>query len=96
MSLNEALQRLAAQRDALQQFKVRSLSVFGSVARGEAQRDSDIDLLVKFSEPVGLFEFARLQSFLEEVLGTHVDLVTPTALRESMRDEVPREAVRAA
>ena len=96
MTLNETLERLANQREALQGFKVRSLSVFGSVARGEAGRGSDVDLLVEFSEPVGLFEFARLKRFLEQVLETRVDLVTPAALRASMRESVLREAVRAA
>ncbi len=96
MTLQEALRRLAGQEDALRRFKVRSLSVFGSVARGDARQDSDIDLLVEFTEPVGLFEFARLQRFLEAVLEARVDLVTPAALRESMRDDILREAVRAA
>lgn len=96
MTLDDARNKLAAQRDELRAFKVQTLSVFGSVARGEAGSDSDVDLLVEFSEPVGLFEFARLQAFLEEILGRRVDLVTPGALRESMRERVIREAVRAA
>ena len=70
--------------------------MFGSVARGEANDNSDVDLLVEFSEPVGLFAFARLQRFLEQILETRVDLATPAALRDSMREEVLEEAVRAA
>ena len=96
LTLNDIRDRLADHREVLRNFKVRSLFVFGSVARGEANQGSDVDLLVEFAEPVGLFEFARLQRFLEESLRARVDLVTRAALRESMREEVLREAVRAA
>ena len=96
MTLHQALAKLASEREALRAFKVRELSIFGSVARDEAGKDSDVDLLVEFTEPVGLFEFARLQQFLEQVLDARVDLVTPAALRASMREQVLREAVRAA
>jgi predicted nucleotidyltransferase len=96
MTLDDALTKLEAHTEKLRQFKVEALYVFGSVARGEADDDSDVDLLVEFSEPVGLFAFARLQRFLEEILETRVDLATPGALRDSMRDEVLQEAVRAA
>jgi predicted nucleotidyltransferase len=96
MTLEQAIKTLARHKDALSEFKVDSLFVFGSVARGEAEARSDIDILVEFSETVGLFEFARLRGFLEDVLGSRVDLVTPGALRESMRENVLREAVRAA
>ena len=96
MTLDDALTRLEAHTGELRQLKVEALYVFGSVARGEASDDSDVDLLVEFSEPVGLFAFARLQRFLEEILETRVDLATRAALRDSMRDEVLEEAVRAA
>ena len=58
--------------------------------------ESDVDLLVEFSVPVGLFEFVRLRRFLEEILGARVDLVTPGALKPQLRQAVLREAVRAA
>lgn len=96
MTLEQATKTLARHKDTLSEFKVDSLFIFGSVARGEAEARSDIDILVEFSETVGLFEFARLRSFLEDVLGCRVDLVTPGALRESMRENILREAVRAA
>ena len=90
------LSHLKRQKRTLKKFGVRSISVFGSVARNRVRKHSDIDLLVEFSKPVGLFEFARLKIHLEEVLGRKVDLVTPQALRKELRDEILREAIRAA
>ena len=50
-----------------EKFGVESLSLFGSVARNEARADSDVDLLVEFNRPVGLFGLIALQNFLETV-----------------------------
>lgn len=79
----------------MKKFGVRSISIFGSVARNKVGRQSDVDLLVEFEKPVGLFEFARLQMYLEEVLGRKVDLVTPEALRKELRETILREAIHA-
>lgn len=72
--------------------RVRRLSLFGSQLRGSAGPDSDIDLLVEFSTPVGYFELARIGRHLTEFLGARVDLVTPAALSKYFRDEVVRQA----
>jgi len=72
---------------------VKNLAVFGSLARGEASDSSDIDLLVEFARPVGLFEFIRLKLFLENLTGKSVDLVTRDALRPGMRKEILKEIV---
>ena len=96
MRRDQALAALSGQRRELEAFKVASISIFGSVARDEAGDRSDVDLLVEFSEPVGLFHFVRLKRFLEEVLGARVDLVTPGALKAQLRDQILREAIRAA
>ncbi|MFN8534004.1 MAG: nucleotidyltransferase family protein [Dehalococcoidia bacterium] len=95
MRCEEAIERLTAHAEEWRSHGVASLAIFGSVARGEAGPDSDIDVLVRFAEPVGLFAFLRLQRRLEEVLGCRVDLVTEDALRQSFREEVLREAIRA-
>ena len=84
---------LRENRMALDELGVKSLALFGSAARGEASPHSDVDLLVEFSVPVGLFEFARLKLRLEQILGCEVDLVTPDALRPTMKDDILREAV---
>ena len=87
---------LRAHRDELRDLGVRSLFLFGSAARGEASETSDVDLLVEFERPIGLLDFARVRRILSQWLGGPVDLATPAALRPEMRDEIMREAVRAA
>jgi len=89
--LRENLQRL---RDRF----VRSIAIFGSVARNEATAASDVDLLVEFESghPRGLFEFLSLQGFLEDLLGCRVDLVMRDSLRPELRDRILQEAIRAA
>ena len=77
----------------LHQRGVKSLAVFGSVARGDATASSDIDVLVEFNRPVGLFEFIRLKYYLEELTSCRVDLVTHDAIRPTMRENILNEAV---
>ncbi|HLF72802.1 MAG TPA: nucleotidyltransferase family protein [Anaerolineales bacterium] len=95
MQRDEILALLKSHRRELKKFGVHSLSIFGSIARNQARKNSDIDILVDFEKPVGLFEFVRLKLYLEEVLGRKVDLVTPEALRKELRDAILREAIRA-
>lgn len=77
MTTQEIIDILRANRDLLEQkFSVRSLAVFGSVVRGAAGSESDVDILVEFdpSAHVGLFKFARLRELLGQLLGRPVDL----------------------
>ena len=92
----DVMTRLQRIRPELETRAVRELWLFGSVARGEARDESDVDILVDFSAPVTLFEFLRLQRHLESVLGRRVDLVTRDALKPQLRDRILGEAVRAA
>jgi hypothetical protein len=93
MGKEEVLARLREHRSTLIELSVKSLALFGSAARGQARPGSDVDLLVEFSKPVGLFEFIRLKHTLEEILNCDVDLVTPDALRPTMKNDIFREAV---
>jgi predicted nucleotidyltransferase len=77
-------------------YHVASLSLFGSYARDEARPDSDVDLLVEFSQPIGLFEFIELQQQLESLLGRKVDLGTRRSLKSTIKDQVLQEAIRVA
>lgn len=80
----------------LKSHAVQELWLFGSAAREEMQAASDVDILVDFSRPVSLFEFVRLRWKLESLLERPVDLVTRDALKPQLRDQILREAVRAA
>ena len=80
--------RIAAHRAELARAGVRRLGVFGSVARGEAGPDSDVDVLVEFDSVPDLFEFAALRDRLAEILGCPVDLTTPQALKPRLRARV--------
>ena len=96
MTLDAVKRCLLEQRALLLEHGVSAIYVFGSVARGRATVESDIDLLVEFSRPIGLVGFVRLQQRLAAVLGHPVDLVTPAALKPQLRARILREAVRAA
>lgn len=97
MRKSEIIRILKEQRKELKEhFNVASLSLFGSVARDEASADSDVDLLVEFSEPVGLFQFIELQQRLEELLDCKVDLGTPRSLKPRIKEQVLQEAIRVA
>ena len=70
-----------------------NVRVFGSVARGEADAESDIDLLVDMEPGRSLFDMGGLLMDLQEMLGYNVDSVTPQGLRDRIRDRVLKEAV---
>ncbi len=95
MKRSEAIHLLKQQQKELSEhYHVASLSVFGSVARDEARLDSDIDILVKFSQPVGLFHFIDLQQHLEDILKCKVDLGTYRSIKPSIKEQVLQEAIR--
>jgi predicted nucleotidyltransferase len=71
-------------------FGVKSLGVFGSVARGEASLDSDVDILVEFDVP-SFDHYMELKFYLEDLLGRTVDLVLKGSLKPALRDRILRE-----
>ena len=86
---------LSAHQEQLQQYSVKTLFLFGSVARDTPHPQSDVDLLVEFEQPVGLFTFLGLKHYLEDILNCSVDLGTPNSLRSALKETVLKEAVRA-
>jgi|SRR5687768_1343754 uncharacterized protein len=95
MERKKILALLKSHKRQLKKFGVRSVFMFGSMARNQARKRSDVDLLVEFERPIGLFEFARLKQDLEELLGRKVDLVTREALRKELRENILHEAIHA-
>lgn len=72
----------------LEKNDVEFAGVFGSYARGEETGDSDVDILVRFKEPKGLFEFVHLKRELSEKLNRKVDLVTEGGLCRHIKGSV--------
>lgn len=83
----------AAMYDLISRHRASSPRLFGSVARGEDEPGSDVDLLVDFSEDASLFDEIGLRLDLAELLGVEVDVVGSESLRGSFRDKVLAEAV---
>ena len=76
-----------------EKFNVKSIGLFGSYARGEQKDKSDVDILVEFSKPIGFFKFMELEEYLSKRLGVKVDLVTPDALKPTIKPQIMREVV---
>jgi hypothetical protein len=95
--MSEAHDILATLRTALpelrQRWPVRSLALFGSVARGDAGPASDLDVLVEFDRPVTLSAFLALEETLADMTGRRVDLVSSRALKPHIGQRVRAEAV---
>ena len=98
MTPEEVTAILAAHRPALDAFGVQSVALFGSVARGEARADSDVDLFVQFDGAANFDRYMGLVLALESWMHRRVDVVTPGSLRrkERWRATIEREALRVA
>lgn len=70
-----------------EKFKVKRIGYFGSFANGNYREDSDIDLLVEFDTALG-WDFFTLEEYLENVFDRKVDLVTKSALREQLKEQI--------
>ena len=92
MATEAPMEILRSHQAELREAGVKSLKLFGSVVRGEAGPESDIDILVEFSRPIGLLAFVGLKHHLAELLGRPVDLVIPEALQSPLRDSLLNEA----
>ncbi len=88
---------LAQHRVAIRQIvaahRAENPRVFGSVAHGEDTEESDLDLLVDPQEKMSLFDLGAIIAELNELLGVRVDVATPRALPERMRERVLRDAI---
>jgi predicted nucleotidyltransferase len=97
MRREKALHILAEHHQELRErFGVKSLRLFGSVARDEASEGSDVDVLVDFEEVPTLFGFLRLRTYLQDLLGAKVDLVTESGLKERARQYIEKDAINVA
>ena len=97
MQRAEIIAALAARRDEIvRRFGVRSLSLFGSVARDEARPDSDLDVLVEFDGPTTFDGHMGLLAYLEDLLGRRVDVLTAKGIKPRLRTLIMKDLIRVA
>ena len=95
--LSDVLETLRSHENELRRLGVSHAAVFGSVARGEANAGSDIDVLVDLDEDrsMGIFEYARLKLYVNELLDGAGDVVSRRTLKPLLRDSILRDAIHA-
>jgi uncharacterized protein len=91
MKRNQLLKTIATK---LRKQGAKQVAVFGSYARGEEKKSSDIDILVKFSKPKSLLEFVKIEQQLSEETGKKIDLLTESAISPYLIDRIKKEMVR--
>jgi predicted nucleotidyltransferase len=94
MTRQAILDRLRAEAPALRRkYAVKSLAVFGSMARGDDREGSDVDVLVEFEGRATFDNFMGLKLDLEDLFGRPVDLLTPNSLNRAMQSVIEKEAI---
>lgn len=92
ITFDKARATLLLHRRQLSRLGGRHLAIFGSTARNEATKNSDIDILVDFDAKKDLFVFIDLKFYLEDLLGCDVDLVSKQALHPALKKRILSEA----
>ena len=94
MRKDEALKLLTQHKpELIRRFGITDLALFGSTVRNEARPDSDIDVLVSFDGPATSKRYFGVQFYLEDLMGSPVDLVTDKALRPQLKPYIEKELV---
>jgi len=91
MGSTEIKEKISKRKDLLSKYSVKSVALFGSFARGEQTRKSDVDILIEFKEPT-FRNYIGLLHDLEKLLGKKVDLVCKDALKNRIKPYILREA----
>lgn len=91
---NEIKEIIRQHKEILEKkFKVKKIGVFGSYVRGEENKKSDLDVLVEFKKPVGIFAFMNLEEYLEKQIGIKIDLVSKGALKTPIGKRILKEVI---
>lgn len=94
MTQSDIFKAIDNHRAEIQKLGVRSLQLFGSSARGEAEESSDLDFLVEFESP-SFDNYMDLKFLLEDLFGRNIDLVLKDTIKPRLRDSILSEAVHA-
>jgi hypothetical protein len=93
-SIEEIKEIIEQNRSELKrEFHVEKIGVFGSYARGDQKKRSDIDFLVTFDESISIFTLGGLYEYLKEIMGTNIDVVPIEDLRPEFSDGVMKDVV---
>jgi len=76
-----------------EKYNVKELGIFGSYTRGQEKNDSDLDILVSFEVPIGLFKFLELEEYLSDKLDIKVDLVSKKALKPRIGKRILEQVI---
>ena len=90
---SDVMQTLSMHHHDLKRLGVKSLRLFGSVARNEARPDSDIDFLIEFISEPSFFELFEVQYFLEDLFHCKIDLGMEESLKEHLREPVLKDVI---
>ncbi len=96
MTRRTVISRIRRHRAQLTKLGVKSVSIFGSFARGEERLDSDVDILVEFRGRATFDRYMDTKFYLEELLGRKVDLVTPKAIKPRMKPYIMQDLIHVA
>ncbi len=92
-TINEIKMILQQNKEELKRkYKIKTIGIFGSFSRNEADEMSDVDILVEFSKPIGL-AFVDLAEELEELLGVKVDLVSVNAVKPKLKKYIEQDLI---
>lgn len=81
-------------KNVTQKFQPKLIGVFGSYARGDQNKDSDLDILIDFKEKINLLELIGLEQELSELLGIKVDLITQKSLHPPLKPLIEKDLIR--
>lgn len=92
--VSEIKKKILKELDFLKKtYKVKEIGIFGSHVRGEAEEDSDLDILVSVDLSIDLLAFIGLENYLSEKLGIKVDLVMKDALKPYIGKQILKEVI---